>query len=171
MGENLHGRKGENLMRELKLYPNDCLRAENEEVVKFDKGLREIVNDMKDIMGRSVGIAAPQIGVNKKIVVVHFNKYYVLINPKIEITGKHDFTYTEECLSLPGEKVTINRPDYVRVSFQDIKGEPQQLAFEYFFSQALQHELDHLEGKLIIDYAIEPVTKETIETLKRGEDI
>ena len=136
----------------IQIYPAECLRKVSEPVTEFNYSLRQIVNNMKDDMGKYVGIAAPQIGINKNIIVLKFMKYIVMINPVVTLYGKNLYEFEEGCLSLPGEKVKIKRPDYVAVDYQDVNGSSKSIEFEYFFSQAYQHEQDHLLGKLIIDY-------------------
>jgi len=141
---------------QLKIYPEECLRRISEDVTRFDINLRQTVNAMKDIMGRAVGLAAPQVGLNQNIIIMNFQKYFVLVNPVVKLYGKNLFTYPEMCLSVPGETVLIKRPDYVEVDYQDLKGNSCNIEWQYFYAQACQHELDHLQGKLIIDYKEKP---------------
>lgn len=138
----------------LKFYPQDeeILRAQNEPIKKFDKSLRELINTMKDIQGQWLGIAAPQIGINKRVIVLKFEKYWVMVNPEIIDADMEKISYPEQCLSCLGEEVKIPRYKSVTIEYQDMRGEIQARTFDDLKAIAIQHEIDHIQGKLIVDY-------------------
>ena len=140
----------------IKIYPQDeaVLRAVNEPIEKFDKGLRELINLMKDDMGGYIGIAAPQIGINKQVIVVKFEKYITMVNPEIlDYDWQNEpIKYPERCLSIPDVEVQVPRYPSVKVRYYTYQGEEKEELFRGLKAVAVQHELDHLEGKLIIDY-------------------
>ena len=104
-----------------------------------------------------IGLAAIQIGVPKRIIVIDLSKddekkplYF--INPKIISNSNNDATYEEGCLSVPGQFAEINRPDKCHLKYLDYNGKPQELKAEGLLATCIQHEMDHLEGILFIDY-------------------
>jgi peptide deformylase len=127
-------------------------------------GFSRLIEDMKDSMKHygGIGIAAPQIGVSLQVTIIEltsFNRYgedihlalTVFINPKIEYLTDEEQGFWEGCLSVPGLRGFVERPKKVRVSYLDIKGHSQILEAEGFLATVLQHELDHLFGKLYLD--------------------
>ena len=139
---------------EIKKFPDPVLKKISRPVEVFDEDLEKFVNDMFTAMKvhDGVGLAAPQVGVSKRIAVIEYEeKSYVLINPKvIEQNGIQEGE--EGCLSFPGIFANVKRPQHVKIEAQDVKGEKNILEAEGYLARAFLHEMDHLNGKLFIDY-------------------
>ena len=123
-------------------------------VEKFDRHLEELVHDMKDTLklAEGLGLAAPQVGILRRVVVVvdDNGKMFELINPEIvEAVGEQEAH--EGCLSIPGRYEDVVRPMKVKVHAQDRNGKPFKLTAEGFKARAICHEIDHLDGILYID--------------------
>ncbi len=139
---------------EIKKYPDPVLKKISEPVQVFDDELAEFVKVLFSSMRvhDGVGLAAPQVGVLKKIAVVEYDdKSYVLINPKV-IDQKGIQEGEEGCLSFPGIYAHVTRPQWVKIETQDINGNTQTIEGEGYTARAFLHEMDHLNGKLFIDY-------------------
>lgn len=139
-------------IRKLVTYPAEILEQNCEQVTVFDKKLVKILNDMYDTMIEfdGVGLAAPQIGLNKRIAIVDIDDEkgtIELINPVI-IDTKGEQTGPEGCLSFPGIFGEVTRPNYVKVQARDRKGKKFTLEAEDFLARAVLHEIDHLSGVL-----------------------
>ena len=134
---------------------DDVLRQKCFPVEEFDEKLFALLDDMKDTVKKEegAGLAAPQIGVLKRIAVVDVEEgYYELINPVILIQ-KGEQTGWEGCLSVRGKQGLVSRPQKVKISYFDRNGEKHLLQAKGFFARAICHELDHLDGVLYIDKA------------------
>jgi peptide deformylase len=140
------------------LHPNKILRERAEKVEKIDKEIKNLVKEMKKIMiqRNGVGLAANQIGKNLSIFVAYDNKkFYTFINPEIvKFFGKEKIM-EEGCLSVPNVWGRIKRYEGVVVSYQDLFGKRKKLKAKGLLAQIIQHEIDHLNGVLFIDKAIE----------------
>ena len=139
---------------EIKKYPDNSLRkkcASLERVTDSDaKLLEEMVFTMRHFAG--IGLAAPQIGIARNLIVADIGEGAIkLANPKILKTAGLD-KLEEGCLSIPGVAVDIERPDEIIISGLDEKGKNIEIKAEGLLARVLQHEIDHLKGKLIIDY-------------------
>jgi peptide deformylase len=143
----------------IRIYPNPVLRVRCPEVTEFDAALRKLAADMVETMHAApgVGLAAPQVGVTKRIAVVDLSvgedrsQVHILVNPKIvEKEGLE--TEVEGCLSLPGINDKVDRPLRVKVYAQDLEGQPFELEAEDWLARALCHEIDHLDGILFVDH-------------------
>ena len=135
-------------------YPNPTLKKKSEPVEIFDDELAKFVENLFAAMRAhdGVGLAAPQVGVLKKIAVVEYeDKSYVLINPKI-IDQKGIQEGEEGCLSFPGIYAHVTRPQWVKIEAQDVTGETHTYEAEGYTARAFLHEMDHLNGKVFIDY-------------------
>jgi peptide deformylase len=140
--------------------PNTILRAPSEPVEQIDDELRNLADDMLETMydAPGVGLAAVQVGVPRRLLVLDTAKDeeppqpLVLINPEIVSVGEELRVHEEGCLSIPDVRVEIERPSSLRVRYLDREGKPQELVAEGLLATAIQHEIDHLNGKLIIDY-------------------
>ena len=144
----------ENEILEIKKYPDPILKKISQPVEVFDEELAKFVQDMFVAMHAhdGVGLAAPQVGVLKKIAVVEYEgKSYVLINPKV-VDQKGTQESEEGCLSFPGIYANVLRPQWVKIEAQNEKGELQTFEGEGYVARAFLHEMDHLDGKLFIDY-------------------
>ncbi len=131
------------------------LRKRSFEVTAFDEKLKILLDDMKDTLhkAKGAGLAAPQVGVLRRIFVVDVDEgYFEFVNPKI-IFQKGKQTGPEGCLSVRGKQGTVTRPNRVKINAFDRKGNPFTLEAEGFFARAICHEYDHLEGILYIDKA------------------
>jgi peptide deformylase len=140
-------------LKELVVYPNPVLRETSEEVVEVGEDIRNLIDDMAETMYAShgIGLAAIQVGVPKRVIVVDVGEGLVaLINPTI---GKREgeVQMEEGCLCLPGVMVDVTRSERVTVKGLNAKGEEVSFDAEGLFSRALQHEIDHLDGILIVD--------------------
>ncbi|MBQ6776127.1 MAG: peptide deformylase [Synergistaceae bacterium] len=139
---------------EIRKYPDPVLKKIAQPVEVFDEELEKLVRDMFVAMHASngVGLAAPQVGVLKKVAIVEYeDKSYVLINPKI-IDRKGTQEGEEGCLSFPGIYANVLRPLWVKIEAQNEKGELQTIEGEGYTARAFLHEMDHLNGKLFVDY-------------------
>lgn len=130
----------------------DTLRKISQDV-PLNSDVSQLIEDMFETMkkGRGIGLAAPQIGKNLNMFVVKYERYkQVFINPKIEPRGK-DVLIREGCLSLPKLEVSVKRPEKVFVKYYDADWNYHEEEFRAIVSRIIQHEYDHLIGKLIID--------------------
>lgn len=137
-------------------YPDPRLRKISSAVTKFDGELAALVDRMFELMesGKGVGLAAPQVGVNRRLLVLNETGQpdgkRVFVNPAIH--EPHGSVEAEEgCLSLPAINVQIRRAQRCRVTAQDLQGHPFELEAENLLARILQHEIDHLNGVLLID--------------------
>ncbi len=144
-------------VREILIYPDARLRIKSGPVTEFGKDLEKQVKDMAETMysAAGVGLAAIQIGVPKRIVVMDLSEtkdaLQLFINP--EITDIEGLVETEEgCLSVPGVVAAVQRVAKVRIRAQDINGQPFELEADELLSVCIQHEVDHLNGKVFVDY-------------------
>lgn len=136
---------------------DDVLRKRCFEVESFDEKLHALLDDMKDTVKkeRGAGLAAPQVGILRRVVVVDVDEgYFEFINPVI-VEQKGSQTGWEGCLSVRGKSGVVTRPSRVTLSYQDRNGEKRTLKAKDFFARAICHELDHLDGVLYIDKAIQ----------------
>ena len=143
------------------------LRKTAEKVTRFDKKLGKLLDNMAETMysADGVGIAAPQVSISKKIVVIDVGDGRVeLINPEV-IEKRGSCTNVEGCLSVPDYEGEVERAEEVIVTYQDRKGNKEMLKADGLFAVAIQHETDHLNGILFIDKAksLTPKEKETAE--------
>ena len=134
---------------------DDVLRQKCFPVETFDDGLFKLLDDMKDTVKKEqgAGLAAPQVGVLRRVVVVDVEEgYFEFINPEI-VGQKGEQSGWEGCLSVRGKSGIVSRPMKVKLKFQDRKGDTYLLQAKGFFARAICHELDHLDGILYIDKA------------------
>jgi peptide deformylase len=140
--------------------PDTVLRQVSTPVENFDADLTRLVGDMFETMYEApgIGLAAIQVNVPKRLLVLDVadedegKQPLVLINPKIVNLGSEMKLYEEGCLSLPDVRIDIERPASLTVTYQNIDGQPQELTTDGLLATAIQHEIDHLDGKLIIDF-------------------
>ncbi len=138
-------------------FPNERLRTVAKPVTVFDAALRQLVADMAETMYEApgIGLAATQVNVHQRVVVIDVsedqNALQVLINPVIEsVNGMQ--TYEEGCLSVPGIYDKVDRPSDVRVRYQDLDGNERMLETDGLLAICIQHEIDHLNGKVFVDH-------------------
>lgn len=145
-------------IRMIRKDEDPILRKKSKVVEQFDDKLKVLVEDMIETMHEAdgVGLAAPQIGILKRLIVVDLYDEEgpkVFVNPVIENPSGCQIG-EEGCLSLPGRHGFVERPDFLKLKYQDLEGKHHVLEAEDFFARVLCHEVDHLEGILYIDRAI-----------------
>jgi len=136
------------------IYPNPILRQKTVKVTKFDESILRLVDEMFKTMSASngIGLAAPQIGLLDAVfVVAHKDHRKAYINPEITWSSKEISWCDEGCLSLPDVVVAVERPRSVKVKAQDVYGQWFEDKLDGMTATVFQHELDHLDGVLIID--------------------
>ena len=139
---------------EILKYPNPELKKISEPVTEFNDELKEFIEKMYRTMRAcdGVGLAAPQVGVLKTLAVVEYdNQAYTLINPRVIDEGGEQ-EGEEGCLSFPGIYAQVKRPQWVKIEAQDETGAVKVYEVKDFMARAFLHEMDHLTGKLFIDY-------------------
>lgn len=150
-------------------FPDPRLRQVAKPVTEVTDELRTLVDDMFETMYEApgVGLAATQVNVHERIVVIDVsedqNEPLVFINPEIEVLEEEIHQYDEGCLSVPGFYETVERPRRVRVKALDREGEPFAMEAEGLLAVCIQHEVDHLDGKLFVDY-ISPLKRNRIRS-------
>ena len=147
-------------IRNIIIEPDPILRKKSTTVETVDDSTRKLLDDMLQTMYNApgIGLAAVQIGVLKRILVIDVSKKeeekkpLFLINPEIKIKSKKTSLYEEGCLSLPGYFAEIERPAECIVEFIDYYGKKKKLMAKGLLATCIQHEIDHLNGVLFIDY-------------------
>ena len=140
-------------LREIRILGDEILRKKSREVTKIDDKILELIKDMKDTMIEydGVGIAAPQVGVLKRIVVVlNGKKMVTLINPVISEREGEEID-VEGCLSVKKRTVSVKRPAKIKVDAFDENGNEISFIAEHYYAREICHEVDHLDGILIVD--------------------
>lgn len=156
----------------IRVFPDPSLRVKAARVASVGPAEKTLLSDMAMTMylSQGVGLAATQIGVSRSLAVIDVGDGLIkLVNPVI--TKKDGAEISEEgCLSVPGECIKIRRAKTVVVSFLDENGEPSRIKGEGLLAKAIQHELDHLDGKLIVDY-LNPIKKLLSRAKNRRKNI
>ncbi len=152
----------------LRYYGDPILRRRAEDVTDFDAGLREFAQAMIETMQleAGVGLAAPQVGVEKRVLIAlqmsspddEDAAPIVMVNPEVTGRSKGTWVMEEGCLSIPGIRGDVTRAERVQVRYQDLDGVEHVVDAEGMYGRVLQHEIDHLDGRLFIDY-LSPGTK------------
>ena len=156
-------------MSDLKIliFPDPKLRKVAKKIDKFDKSLEILAQDMLQTMyeAEGIGLAATQIDVHVRLVVMDLseerNDPRVFVNPEYTILDKSLFTYEEGCLSIPGFNEEISRPSKILLKWQDLQGNFHEDKPDGIFTVCAQHEIDHLDGKLFVDY-LSPIKRDRI---------
>ena len=147
--------------RKIVIEPDPILRKKRERLEKVDNNIKKLMDDMLETMysAPGIGLAAVQIGILKRLIVIDISKGeekkknpLFLINPIITSRSKDTSIYEEGCLSIPGHFAEIERPAQCHINFLDYTGKQKQLKADGLLSTCIQHEIDHLDGKLFIDY-------------------
>ena len=154
-------------MSDLKIliFPDPKLRKVAKKIDKFDKSLEILAQDMLQTMyeANGIGLAATQIDVHIRLVVMDLseerNDPRVFVNPEYTILDKSLFTYEEGCLSIPGFNEEISRPSKILLKWQDLQGNFHEDQPDGIFTVCAQHEIDHLDGKLFVDY-LSPIKRD-----------
>ena len=141
------------------IFPDPRLRKIAKKVTKFDKSLENLANDMLETMyiANGIGLAATQVDRHIRLIVMDLSEERddprIFINPTFKVLKNHKlFEFEEGCLSIPGFNETIARPDKIELTWQDIKGNKHIDKPEGLVTVCIQHEIDHLDGKLMVDY-------------------
>ncbi|MBE5815130.1 MAG: peptide deformylase [Clostridiales bacterium] len=151
---------------------DDKLRKVCKPVEKFDKRLKALLDDMADTMYKAegVGLAGPQVGILRRVAVIDVGEgLFKLVNPVI-VETEGEQTGLEGCLSVPGRRGEVTRPNIVTVQYQDENGEPVTLRTSEFFARAVCHELDHLDGVLYIDKMNREISDEEYEEMMEEDE-
>ena len=147
-------------LRQILIEPNKILREKSLSVENVDKDIQILMDDMLETMyaAPGIGLAAIQVGIPKRVIVLDIEKKegekkpIFLVNPEIVDKSKNNSTYEEGCLSVPGQFAEIDRPEKCYVKYLDYYGEKKEIKAEGMLATCIQHEIDHLEGILFIDY-------------------
>ncbi len=148
-------------------FPDPRLRKVAQPIEFVDDSIEELAEDMLETMyaAPGIGLAATQVNVQKRLVVMDISEEkdtpLVFINPEIEIVGDSFEEMEEGCLSVPGFFEPVNRPDHVIIRALNKSGEPIQLEDQGLLAVCIQHEIDHLDGKLFVDY-LSPLKRQRI---------
>ena len=146
--------------REIVIEPDPILRKKSESLEKVDDELRSLLDDMLETMysAPGIGLAAVQVGILKRLIVIDISKEkdkknpLFLINPEIISRSKNTSIHEEGCLSLPGHYAEIERPAECHIKYIDYTGKQKEIEANGLLSTCIQHEVDHLNGILFIDY-------------------
>ncbi len=150
--------------REIVYMPDPILRRKAHKVSVFDKELHALIDDMVETMREApgVGLAAPQVAVSERVIVVEYGdeedeekpkKLYTLVNPEIVDSSAEIVMGVEACLSIPGLVGEVDRSERVTVKAQNRQGKPVKVKAEGWLARIFQHEIDHLDGILFVDRA------------------
>ena len=156
-------------MSDLKIliFPDPKLRKVAKKIQKFDKSLEMLAQKMLQTMyeAEGIGLAATQVDVHIRLVVMDLSEERdeprVFVNPEYTILDKSPFTYEEGCLSIPGFNEEISRPSKILLKWQDLQGNFHEEEPDGIFTVCAQHEIDHLDGKLFVDY-LSPIKRDRI---------
>jgi peptide deformylase len=147
-------------------FPDPRLRTKAAPVTDFDAALKQLAADMLETMYEApgIGLAATQVNVHRQILVLDVSEEkdqpMVIVNPKI-VSREGSQTYQEGCLSVPGIFADVDRADRIRVEAQDAEGNPLAIEADGLLAVCIQHEMDHLVGKLFVDY-LSPLKRELV---------
>ena len=151
------------------VLPDPRLRTLAEPIMDFDDNLKKLSEDMLETMyeGSGIGLAATQVNVHKRIIVVDIseekNSPLILVNPTLKkIINPEKKSYSEGCLSVPGFNEEITRPSNIILKWQDLDGANHTEEPSGLLTVCIQHEIDHLDGKLMVDY-ISPIKRDRIK--------
>jgi peptide deformylase len=161
----------------VRTFGDPVLRTRARPVDRFDEDLREEVERMGELMNDAlgVGLAATQLGVMHRVLVYRVHQQSpvaALVNPEIEWSGSESEELEEGCLSLPGVHVDVDRAVHIRVRAQNERGEPIAIEASGLEARVIQHEIDHLDGVLVLDRISRSQRKEAMKALRAalGDD-
>ena len=148
------------MLRKILTEPDHVLRKKCEPLEKVDTDLKKLMDDMLETMyaAPGIGLAAVQVGILKRLIVIDISKAeekknpIFLINPQIIYQSEKTSVYEEGCLSLPGQYAEIERPAECTLKYIDYNGQEKELKADGLLATCVQHEVDHLNGILFIDY-------------------
>jgi peptide deformylase len=157
-------------LQQIRQYPDAALRLKAHEITEFDDDLRRLVERMEHLMqdAQGVGLAATQVGVLRRLFVFDPNEEgpRAVVNPRLVDPSKNRETDEEGCLSLQGIRVPVERATSVKLEGQDEYGQPVEYELEGLAARVVQHELDHLDGVLIIDRTDPESRKQALGALR-----
>jgi len=161
-------------LAQIRSFGDPVLRTRARPIERFDEALREEVARMGQLMDDAIGVglAATQVGVVHRLLVYRVQQQgelAALVNPEVEWSGRDSETLEEGCLSLPGVLVDVDRPVHVRVRAQNEFGEPILIEASGLEARVIQHEIDHLDGVLILDRTSREQRKEAMRVLREGQ--
>ncbi len=139
-------------------YPNPRLKIVAQAVTQFDDHLEQLVRDMAETMYHApgIGLAATQVDVHQRVIVIDVTEdqsdLKIFINPEIVFSSQYLVPFDEGCLSVPGIYEEVERPDQVTIKAQNLKGEHFEVVCEGLLAVCIQHEIDHLNGKVFVEY-------------------
>ena len=154
------------------------LRADSKRIIKVNQDTRNLAKEMLQSMysAKGIGLAAPQVGISKELLVIDINfedsaaEPLILINPEITAFGSTLNSYEEGCLSIPGVYLNVVRPSTIKLKFRDEMGRPRKMNADGLLARCIQHEVDHLRGILFLDRVTSTEDLEK-ELKKEGYDI
>jgi peptide deformylase len=158
------------MLRPILIHPDPRLKKLADPVTDLSDDLRAVASDMLETMydAPGIGLAAPQIGLSKRLIVLDCVKAegeaprpLVMFNPEVIASSDETSVYEEGCLSIPEIYAEVTRPAEVEVRWMDLNGTEQQEVFAGLWATCVQHEIDHLDGKLFIDY-LKPLKRQMI---------
>ncbi|RMF42819.1 MAG: peptide deformylase [Anaerolineae bacterium] len=161
-------------LRKIITVPHDTLRRKARPVTRFDDALQTLIDDMIETMREApgVGLAAPQVDVPLRVIVVEYGedeerppKLYVMVNPEITRHSRETEIGTEGCLSIPGVMGDVERYTHITVKGFTRRGQPMKLKLNGWVARIFQHEIDHLNGILFTDKALQIYTPEELEAM------
>ncbi len=140
--------------------PDPRLKLSCEPVEHVDKDIKRLMEDMLETIydAPGIGLAAPQVGITKRVIVAEVvraeekRQPYLMANPEILWASDEEWEYEEGCLSLPGQYAMLMRPERIRIAYLDENNKAQEMEAEGILSTCIQHEMDHLDGKLFVDH-------------------
>ncbi len=150
-------------------FPDPRLRTVAKVVANVDDGIRQLIDDMLDTMyaAPGIGLAATQVNIHQRLMVIDISNEQdqplVFINPEVTILEGPNYDYDEGCLSVPGFYETISRPENIQVKAIDRDGKSFEMQPDGLLAVCIQHEIDHLDGKLFVDY-ISPLKRRRIRS-------
>ena len=140
------------------IFPDQRLRTVAKEVLVIDSEIKTLVSNLLETMyeGNGIGLSATQVNIHKRILVVDVSDEkdspLILINPKIEVLNKEKKIYSEGCLSVPGFFEEVSRPSEINITALNLEGERFTIMATDLLAVAVQHEMDHLDGKIFVDF-------------------
>ena len=140
------------------IFPDQRLRTVAKEVLDINEEVKTLSNDLIETMydGNGIGLSATQVNNHKRILVVDVSEEkdspMIFINPTVEVLGQEEKIYGEGCLSVPGFFEDVSRPAKIKITAQNLDGEKFSLEAEGLLAVAVQHEMDHLDGKIFVDF-------------------
>jgi len=140
------------------IFPDQRLRTVAKEVLDINEEIKTLCNDLLETMyeGKGIGLSATQVNIHKRILVVDVSEEkdspMIFINPSVEVLGQEKKIYGEGCLSVPGFFEDVSRPAKIKITALNLDGEKFSMEAEGLLAVAVQHEMDHLDGKIFVDF-------------------